>query len=134
MTEIRATGLAMALTAALSFAAAAGPSRNDEREQIEQRNWQSRHLAVVQDVENARHRYRAASAEYQQMRHRRRMRGERKAKVLAELDAAREALEDAEQRLVEFNAEARRMGVPPGWLRAAPKAPIEPGPASANAP
>jgi nucleotide-binding universal stress UspA family protein len=134
VTEIRAIGLALAVTAALSFAAAAGPSRNDEREQTEQRNWQSRHLVVVQDVENARHRYRAASAEYQQMRHRRRMRGERKAQVIAELDAAREAVEEAERALAEFDAEARRAGVPPGWLRAAPKAPIEPGPASANAP
>ncbi len=133
MTAFRAAALALALTAAVSFAAAAGPSGKDEREREVREQWQSRQLEAIHDVENARDRYRAASAEYQQMRHRRRMRGERKAQVIAELDAAREALEEAERQLVEFNEEARRVGVPPGWLRAAPMAPIEPEPASANA-
>lgn len=130
MTVFRATALALALTAAVSFAAAGGPSGKDEREREVRVQWQSRQLEAIHNVENARGRYRAASAEYQQMRHRRRMRGERKAQVIAEHDAAREALEEAERVLAEFNEEARRAGVPPGWLRAAP---IEAVPASANA-
>ena len=130
MTAFRATALALALTAAVSFAAAGDPSGKDEREREVRVQWQSRQLEAIHNVENARGRYRAASAEYQQMRHRRRMRGERKAQVIAEHDAAREALEEAERVLAEFNEEARRAGVPPGWLRAAP---IEPVPASENA-
>ncbi len=130
MTVFRATALALALTAAVSFAAAGGPSGKDEHERQVRVQWQSRQLEAIHGVENARGRYRAASAEYQQMRHRRRMRGERKAQVIAEHDAAREALEEAERALAEFNEQARRAGVPPGWLRAAPILPV---PASANA-
>jgi post-segregation antitoxin (ccd killing protein) len=133
VTALRATALALALTAAVSFAATEGLSSETKREQELREQWQNRQLEAIHSVENARDRYRAASAKYQQMRHRRRMRGERKAQVISELDAAREALEEAERALVEFNREARRGGVPPGWLRAAPKSPIEPGPASANA-
>ncbi len=130
MTAFRPTALPLALTAAVSFAAAGGPSGEDERERQVRVQWQSRQLEAILNVENARGRYRAASAEYQQMRHRRRMRGERKAQVIADHDAAREALEQAERVLAEFKEEARRAGVPPGWLRAAP---IEPVPASASA-
>ncbi len=130
MTAFRASALALALTAAVSIAAAGGPSDRDERERAVRMQWQRRQLEAIHSVENARGRYRAASAEYQQMRHRRRMRGERKAQVIAEHDAAREALEEAERALAEFNEKARRAGVPPGWLRAAP---IESVPASANA-
>ena len=134
MTAIRATALALVLTAAVSFAAPEGLSSETQRERAMRMRWQSRQLEATHSVDNARDRYRAASAEYQQMRHRRRIRGERKAQVISELDAAREALDEAERALVEFNQEARRAGVPPGWLRAAQKAPIETGPASANAP
>ncbi len=130
MTAFRATALALALTAAVSFAAAGSPSGKDEREREVRVRWQSRHLEALHNLEHARGRYRAATAEYQQMRHRRRIRGERKAQVIAEHDAAREALEEAERVLAEFNEEARRAGVPPGWLRAAPTLPV---PASANA-
>jgi hypothetical protein len=129
VTAIRTIALALALTAAVSFAAAKRSSGQDEREQQVREQWQSRQLEAIHSVENTRDRYRAASAEYQRMRHRRRARGERKAQVMAELDAAREAVAEAERVLAEFNEEARRAGVPPGWLRTAP---IEPGPASAN--
>ena len=130
MTALRATALALALTAAVSFAAAARPSGKDQREREVRVQWQNRQLEAIHNVENARGRYRAASVEYQQMRHRRRMRGERKAQVIAEHDAAREALEEAKRALADFNEKARRAGVPPGWLRAAS---IERVPASANA-
>ena len=133
MKAFRATALALALSSAVSFAATEGLSSETQRERGMRFQWQRRQLEAIHSVENARDRYRAASAEYQQMRHRRRMRGERKAQVISELEAAREALEEAERDLVEFNEEARRKGVPPGWLRAAPKSPIETGPASADA-
>ena len=133
MKAFRATALALALSSAVSFAATEGLSSETQRERGMRFQWQRRQLEAIHSVENARDRYRNASAEYQHMRHRRRMRGERKAEVISELEAAREALKEAERDLVEFNEEARRKGVPPGWLRAAPKSPIETGPASADA-
>jgi hypothetical protein len=133
VTAFRATALALAITAAASLAATEGLSSETAPERGIRLRWQTRQLEAIHSVENARDRYRAASAAYQQMRHRRRIRGERKAQVIAELAAAREALEEAERALVEFNEDARRAGVPPGWLRAAAKSSAEPGPASANA-
>jgi chromosome segregation ATPase len=66
------------------------------------------------------------------MRHRRRARGERKAAILAELEAAEKALQEAKRELAEFEAQARRDGVPPGWMREVREAGT--GPASPEAP
>jgi predicted nucleic acid-binding Zn-ribbon protein len=38
-------------------------------------------------------------------------------KALAELERVRTELEDQEQRVTDLEDEARRAGVPPGWLR-----------------
>lgn len=57
---------------------------------------------------------------YQQVRHRRRQRGELKADVIAELEAAKAALPLAQARLDAALAGARRAGVAPGLLRADP--------------
>ena len=56
---------------------------------------------------------------YKSMRHRRRERGEAKAAILQEQEAAEEALTRANRTLEVTLEEARRSGVPPGWIREA---------------
>jgi hypothetical protein len=53
------------------------------------------------------------------MRHRRRERGEAKAEIIEEQEAAREAVTQAARGLDALLEEARRAGVPPGWIREA---------------
>ena len=64
-------------------------------------------------------RYAQAIKSYGHLRHRRRQRGERKAEVLREQEAAREEVTVATRGLEETLEAARRAGVPPGWVREA---------------
>jgi len=129
---LRLAALALALVAVAS--PAASPATSDSREARQRADWQRREQAAIHRVESTRDRYRTAVLEYQKMRHRRRIRGARKAEVLAEREAARAALEEAERLLAEFDETARRAGVPPGWLRDAPQRPPAANPAPADAP
>lgn len=79
--------------------------------------WQQRLREARQAVAEARARYETASRDYKRMRHGHRGRGEPRAEARAEIEAARKELEAAEQRLEALPEEARRAGVPPGWLR-----------------
>ena len=79
-------------------------------------------LALVQ----AERRSEAADLAVQKMRHRRKPRGEARAALFTEREAARAARADAERALEELLEEARRAGVPPGWLRPQQAAPAAP--------
>ena len=83
--------------------------------------FQNRHAQQVRAVEAALARQEAAEVAYQQVRHRGRIRGDAKAQVLAEREAANEALAQAEQNLEDILEQARRAGVPPGWMRNNPQ-------------
>ena len=88
--------------------------------------WTERIRKTHQTVAEARRRHAAAITAFQKARHRHRARGARKQKLMAEREESRVALEQAERRLEGMIEQARRNGVPPGWLRDA----AEPGPAS----
>ncbi len=104
-----------------------GPDAADA-EGREGHRWRKRVASAYANLDRARDRHQAALDAYRQMRHRRRVRGERKAAVLAEVDESREGVEAAEQRLEALRKSARRDGVPPGWLRLPARS--SPGPAS----
>lgn len=82
---------------------------------------QEHHAERVRAVEEARARQESAEVAYKRMRHRRNDRGETKAAILAEREAANEALAQAERDLEQFLDQARRAGIPPGWLRNNPQ-------------
>ena len=107
----RALLLAVALTAFTLPVHAAG----------DEAYWRSRALATHRDAADARARYDAASAEYSRARASHRARGDRRAELVEKKRAAEDALEDAERRLTELPDEARRAGVPPGWVRVLPE-------------
>ena len=116
--------LALAATLALGAlgivapapAGAAIPGEPDGGERAE---WTQKFREAQTDVAEARRRHAKALAAYRSMRHRRDQRGVAKAEIVAELEAAEEALSDAERRLEDLSEVARRAGVPPGWIRAA---------------
>jgi len=86
--------------------------------------WVGRVRDAYRAVAEARSRHLAAEQAYTSMRHRPSQRGEEKAAILAERTAAEAALADAEAQLAQVLEEARRAGVPPGWIReATPAAP-----------
>ena len=113
--------LVLTLAAAASLDMIASPAVADEPEW---QHWQQRHQTAIRAVEHARRRYGSALAAYEKARHRQSVRGEKKKAVLAEREEAREAWANAERQLVEFRDEARRAGVPPGYLRDAPTEPL----------
>lgn len=92
------------------YAALAGEHR-------EMASWQGRYQSLLEKVETARHRVERAEAEYSSNRHHRRLRGEPRRKLLDERADAESELRQAEQKLEAVQEEARRAGVPPGWLR-----------------
>jgi len=86
--------------------------------------WVGRVRAAYGTVAEARSRNLRAQEAYTSMRHRPSQRGGEKAAILAERTAAEAALADAEAQLAQVLEEARRAGVPPGWIReATPAAP-----------
>jgi hypothetical protein len=110
-----AAGIAI-LVGLLTIWGSALASTDAQREAV-----QRAHAQHVDAVEAARARQEAAEVSYKRMRHRNRIRGDEKAQVLAEREAAKQALAQAERDLEEFLDRARRNGVPPGWVRNNPQ-------------
>jgi hypothetical protein len=124
----RAKLLAALLAAALAFpllAFAADPLPLDAQIQGPDKvTWVSRLREAHSAVAEARSRNLLAQDAYVRMRHRPGERGGEKAAILAEVTAAKLNLEETEARLTQLLEEARRAGVPPGWIReATPAAP-----------
>jgi PAS domain-containing protein len=79
--------------------------------------WQKRIREAREDLAQARARSEAALRAYTEVRHRGRGGGARKQQALKERKEAEVALAEAERRLEELLDQARRAGVPPGWIR-----------------
>jgi hypothetical protein len=87
---------------------------------IEQREayWRAKAKAARERADLAQQRVTAAEYEYRNRRQRQRRRGEHRAEVAAERDAAARELEEAVAYLeVGLPEEARQAGALPGWLR-----------------
>jgi len=109
-----------ALIAAFAFAASSASvdlSASPEEIAAQKMHWIERLTEKQQQLVNAKARYAKAQTSYQRMRTRSTSRGDKRSRVVAELKAAESALADAETELETTLAEARREGVPPGWIR-----------------
>ncbi len=120
----------LALLLALGGPALAPPARGAtppvSAPQVGREAWQQRIEQAREELARARARHEAALEAYREMRHRRRARGTRKQAALKERSEAEAALDEAERRLEELLQQARRAGVPPGWIRDA----LQPNPAA----
>ena len=79
--------------------------------------WQKRIGEARKELAQARARFEAALSAYSEVRHRGRGGGARKQSALKERGEAEAALAEAERQLEELLDQARRAGVPPGWIR-----------------
>lgn len=125
----RAAALVAAAFALASVAPMAGPARAEppatespaapepDPETLHKEYWQKRQAELERAVEDARLRLERAEAEYSRGRRANRLRGQAKVEVLQEIEDAKQDLAAAEAALDAFPEEARRAGVPPGWLR-----------------
>jgi multidrug resistance efflux pump len=112
--------LALTFIAALAFAipaAAVDLSASPEEIEAEKAHWIERLTESQSELADAKARYAHAQSTYQRMRTRSGSRGDKRSLVVAELRAAETALADAEANFESTLAEARRAGVPPGWIR-----------------
>jgi hypothetical protein len=105
---------------------AAAPLRAEDDAELA--SWRSRLEQAQSDLVRAREEAAAAHAAYTKMRHDRSVRGEEKAKIIARRAETEHAAADAQARLDALREEARRAGVPPGWIPPDPAA--APGPDS----
>ena len=93
-------------------------SQQEESKQPEGREeWRKRLLIANQEVAIAQKRSETALRVYQNMRHRRRPRGDAKQAIMDELELSREALTTAQQDLEKLEKAARHAGAPPSWLK-----------------
>ena len=112
--SIRAARLALVILLAGTATALAAPPGPDEHDA-----WVDRIHDAREAVEVARKRVETSRAAYSRMRHKRKERGERKRERAEERDRAVDDLAAAERRLDALLEQARRAGVPPGWVREA---------------
>ena len=108
-------GCALLLPSLLvATAAAQEPSFED----LERRVWQQRYRGLLQQVEQAQLDLETARAAYNKRRQRERLRGEHRKQAVAAIEEAEARLDGVQEQLEELPDEARKAGIPPGWLRA----------------
>ena len=107
-----------ALAAAQGTLALPRPAAAEVLDDTVRIEWQQRLGAARAELERARERSEAAAEAVQKMRHRRHPRGAAREALFAERDAADQELAEAKRALDDLLEQARRAGVPPGWLRA----------------
>lgn len=105
------------LIAAVSLTSVATGNDGPQNEDL----WRQRALQTHREAANAQARYDAVMAEYSRLRAKQRDRGARKVDVLVKKQQAEEALRIANEKLAALPEEARRAGVPPGWVRVFPE-------------
>lgn len=101
------------LVIALGFATlAAGAAADDEQLAA----WREQLDRAESQLSEAQSRARAAETAYVNMRHDRSVRGDDKARVMAERGNARRELAEAQANLDSVREQARREGAPPEWV------------------
>ena len=105
--------LALMLGLAVWFGAIAPSAAYDDAEIAA---WREQLDRAEAQLANAQSRAKAAETAYVNMRHDRSVRGDDKAKVLAERAAAQRNLATAKSDLDTLREEARRAGAPPQWV------------------
>ena len=110
------TGLVSLLALGIATAWVA-PSALADVPDSEKPEWQQRYRDLLDTASEAASRYEVANAIYTKNRQINRKRGEARQSINTELQEAQIGLAEARAALQEFPEEARRAGVPPGWLR-----------------
>jgi hypothetical protein len=96
-------------------AAPAASAASDEA--AERQRWHQRAVEARQRVSDAEAKLADAEAAVTHMRARRYPRGEAAAAREADVESAKKELADAQKAQADLEDEARRAGVPPGWIR-----------------
>jgi septal ring factor EnvC (AmiA/AmiB activator) len=112
--------LAIAIALACCLWLAAVPAQADDESELA--GWKQRLEQAQADLTRSREQAAAAHAAYARMRRDRSVRGEEKAKVIAERAETEHAVSDAQARLDALREEARRAGVPAAWILPDPPA------------
>lgn len=105
---------------------AASPLRADDDADLA--GWKQRLQQAETELVRSREHAAAAHAAYVGMRHDRSVRGEEKAKIIAERAKSEHAVVDARARLDALREAARRAGAPPAWVLPDPPAESSPEP------
>lgn len=108
--------LATICAAALSLVLASSPAQADQPSQAKH-DFQTRYATAIANVAKARARVVASEKALRKARQRDRLKGEARVEIYAEIESAKRELEAAEEVLSAIPEDARRAGVPPGWLR-----------------
>jgi hypothetical protein len=119
---MKAFVLALSVIAAFAFAlplpvAAVDLSASPEEIEAQKAQWIERLSENQSELADAKARHARALAAYQRMRTRNTSRGQKRVHAVEEMRSAEANLADAEAALEATLAEARREGVPPGWIR-----------------
>ena len=114
MPPVRFGSLLWLLTFAILLQAL--PAAGDVRE-ADKESWQQRYLELLTAVDDATSRLEVGRGTYSKAKQRGRLQGDRKRELLESISQAEADLASASEALENFPEEARRAGVPPGWLR-----------------
>ena len=109
----------ISLSLGLPSYAASGVEPADVTPASDHDAWVERIATAQESMHRANRRYANSLQAYGRMRHRRRQRGARKSAVLLEQENARVEAAEATRALEQTLEDARRAGVPPGWVREA---------------
>ena len=103
--------LGLALAAAAPSAAGAGDG------EAKQQHWVARYETLRSHEKELSEGLEKARAEYSRGRRGNRLRGEKRAEVVQEIERLEKELVDARRKLADFPEEARKAGALPGWFR-----------------
>jgi hypothetical protein len=111
---------------ALTLCMLAGPAlliswpleaRAEASEAARKAEWQQRYRSLVRSVEQLRTELEENRAAYSKAKQRDRLQGSRREQLVEQIASNEKRLAELETELAAFPDEARRAGVPPGWLR-----------------
>jgi len=100
----------------------AGAAAQDDEAALKA-DWQGRYRALVQEVEKTSAQLETDRRAYTKSKQRGRLKGGTREEVLTRIAENERKLAELEQALQQFPEEARRAGIPPGWLREAAASP-----------
>ena len=86
-------------------------------EEVEKARFQERYAELIQSVASAEVRAVESRAAYTKARQRNRLKGEYRELIMTEMEEAEAQLARLKKELDAFPEDARRAGVPPGWMR-----------------
>jgi predicted ribosome quality control (RQC) complex YloA/Tae2 family protein len=111
-----ARAFAIGVCGAIVSLVATASSETDRYEQTKI-NFQTEYSNALTKLAQAKARMTASEKALRKARQRNRLKGESRTAIYAEIEAAKDELETAENNAAQIPESARRAGVPPGWLR-----------------